>query len=319
MSTSAPQNFIVKAMRHEVDGVISLDLSPCDGPLPGFTAGAHIDIVLRPGLVRSYSLTNGPEERDRFCIGVLREPHGRGGSAWIHDRLRVGEVVQVVGPRNNFALAEDADRSVFIAGGIGITPFLAMAARLNEAGKAWTLHYSCRSRRSAAFLDRIGGLARQGNGSLFCHFDDEAQGRLLDITSIVARTAPGTHLYCCGPSGMLAAYRAACADHPPQNVHFEYFASEVQAATGGFDVVLAQSGRRIAVTTGETIIDALVAAGISTPHSCLQGVCGACEVRVISGVPDHRDMILDEAERASNRTMMICCSGSLTDELVIDL
>lgn len=307
-------------MRHEADEVVSLELTPYDGALPEIEAGSHIDIHLGNGLVRSYSLMNGPGDRDCYRVGVFRAPDSAGGSAYIHDRLRVGQLLRIDAPRNNFALEETADHSVFLAGGIGVTPFLAMAATLNGKGKPWTLYYNCRSRSRAAFLDRLEGLAAEGRGRLVNHFDDEAQGRLPDIAGIISSSAPGTHFYCCGPSGMLAAFRAVCADLPPSQVHFEYFSSDAEVASdGGFDVVLGRSGRRINVPPGNTILEALTAAGVSVPYSCQQGICGACEVKVLSGVPDHRDMILDDAERASNKVMMICCSGSLSGELIIDL
>lgn len=320
MSASPAHEFQVRCMRHEAEGILSLELTPYDGALPDFTAGAHVDLHLGNGLIRSYSLMNGPEDRDCYRVGVFHDPNSTGGSAYIHERMRVGQLLRIDSPRNNFELDETADHSVFIAGGIGVTPFLAMAAALNAKGKRWTLYYSCRNRARAAFLDQLEELAARSGGELVLHIDDEAGGRLLDIAGIVGSSPSQTHFYCCGPSGMLGAYRAACADVPASHVHFEYFSSDAEVASeGGFDVVLAKSGRRISVPPGNTILDALTAAGLSVPYSCQQGVCGACEVKVLSGVPDHRDMILDEAERASNKVMMICCSGSLSDELVIDI
>lgn len=320
MSVSLAHEFQVRCVRHEADDIISLELTPYDGALADFTAGSHIDLHLGNGLVRSYSLINGPEDRDCYRVGVFRDPNSAGGSAYIHERLRVGQLLRIDAPRNNFVLEEEADHSVFLAGGIGVTPFLAMAAALNGKGKSWTLYYTCRNRTRAAFLGQLEDLAAKGQGRLLCHFDDEVDGKFLDIAGVVGSAIPQAHFYCCGPSGMLAAYRAACADIPASQVHFEYFSSDAEVASeGGFEVVLAKSDRRICVPRGNTILDALTAAGISVPYSCQQGICGACEVKVISGVPDHRDMILDQAERASNKVMLICCSGSLSDELVIDL
>lgn len=320
MTLSPAQEFQVHCIRREADDVISLELAPYDGALPAFSAGSHIDLHLGNGLVRSYSLMNGPHDTEHFRVGVFRDPASEGGSTYIHDHLRVGQLMRIDAPRNNFALDDAGDHSLFIAGGIGVTPFVAMAAELNRQGRRWTLYYSCRSRQRAAFLDTVRALADEGLGKLICHFDDEANGLLLDLAGIVAAATSETHFYCCGPAGMLSAYRAACADVSDSRVHFEYFAADTQLASeGGFDVVLAKSGRRITIPAGNTILDALAAGGVSVPYSCQQGICGACEVKVLSGIPDHRDMILSDAERASNETMLICCSGSLSPELVLDL
>lgn len=320
MSGSFLQEFQVRCIRYEADGVVSLELAPREGSLPDFSPGSHIDLHLEDGLVRSYSLMNAPSERSLYRVGVFRDPESSGGSAYIHDQLRVGQPLRVDTPRNNFALEHDAEQSVFIAGGIGVTPFLAMAAALNAQRRPWTLHYSCRSRSRAAFLHELDALAAEGHGRLICHFDDENDGGLLDIAAIVASAAQGAHFYCCGPAGMLAAYRGACDRVPPNRVHFEYFSWDAEIASeGGFDVVLARSGRRIGIPAGNTILDTLESAGISVPYSCQQGICGACEVKVLSGTPDHRDMLLSDAERASNETMLICCSGAHSDELVLDL
>ncbi|MCP3732128.1 PDR/VanB family oxidoreductase [Sphingomonas sp. MG17] len=320
VSDSIPREFQVRGMRREAEEVLSIELTPCAGTLPEISPGSHIDLHLGNGLVRSYSLMNSPQERDSYRIGVFRDPGSEGGSKYIHDHLRVGQLLRIDPPRNNFALHEGGEHSVFFAGGIGVTPFIAMAAALNARGHAWTLYYSCRNRSRAAFMDTLQRLAVDGGGRVEFHFDDEADGRLLDIRGIVGAVGPDDHLYCCGPSGMLAAYRDICANLPPDRVHFEYFASDAGLASeGGFDVVLAKSGRRINIPPGNTILEALGAAGVTVPYSCQQGICGACEVKVLSGVPDHRDMILSDAERASNETMLICCSGALSDELVIDL
>lgn len=320
MSASLAEEFQVSCIRYEADGIVSLELTPKGGALPDFSAGSHIDLHLGNGQVRSYSLMNAPGERSLYRIGVFRDPDSKGGSAYIHDLLRVGQVLRVDAPRNNFVLHHDAEQSVFIAGGIGVTPFLAMAGTLNAAGRPWTLYYGCRDRNRAAFLHQLNAFALEGHGRLICHFDDENNGRLLDIAAIIASTTPRAHFYCCGPSGMLTTFRAACEHLHPDHVHFEYFSSDVEIASdGGFDVVLARSGRRIGIPAGSTILDTLAAVGVSVPYSCQQGICGACEVKVLSGTPDHRDMILSDAERASNATMLICCSGSLSDELVLDL
>jgi ferredoxin-NADP reductase len=284
--------------------------------LPPFTAGAHIDLHLRNGFSRSYSLLNAQNERHRYCVAIQNDPVSRGGSRFIHDTVRTGDVLRISPPRNNFALAEQAEYSVLIAGGIGITPIWCMLQRLVELGRPRELFYAVRSRRRAAFVDDI--LALDG-GNVHLHFDDENAGGLIDLDAVVRRAAPGAHLYCCGPLPMLAAFESATSGLPAETVHVEYFAAKEPAAAGGFEVVLARSGRTVFVPEHSTIIDALLAHGIAAEYSCLEGVCGTCETKVLEGVPDHRDVVLSAQERASNRTMMICCSGSRTSRLVIDL
>jgi vanillate O-demethylase ferredoxin subunit len=234
--------------------------------------------------------------------------------------VRVGDVLTIGAPRNNFPLVEDAPHSLFIAGGIGITPLWCMIQRLEELGRSWELHYCARTRQTAAFLDELRGLGSRVHLNLHFNFDQEPDGRMLDIAAVVAKAAPETHLYCCGPVPMLAAFEAAAGRHPPQQVHVEYFApKEAPAAGGGFTVVLARSGRSIAVPAGKTILDALLDEGVDVPYACTEGVCGTCETKVLEGIPDHRDLVLSGDEKSSNRTMMICCSGCKSDRLVLDI
>jgi vanillate O-demethylase ferredoxin subunit len=310
-----------RTLRFEAEDVISIELADFDGNLlPEFTAGAHVDVFLPNGVSRSYSLVNSQNDRSTYLIAVFRGPRGADGSKYIHEDLRPGQVLWISPPRNNFPLAEAAERHVFIAGGIGITPFCSMLDRLNELGHRWKLFYCVRTRLKAAFVDRVAALADKGRGEVVFTFDGEAGGRLLDISAVVAAEDSDTHFYCCGPNSMLTAYRVACASLSPEHVHLEYFSSDVAAATGGgFVVVLARSGRRVPIPPGETILDALINAGLQLSFSCKEGICGACETGVIAGLPDHRDMILTEGDRGANGSMMICCSGSRTPELVLDL
>ena len=310
---------LLRSITYEAEDVISLELRPvATQTLPAFTAGSHIELQLGNGLRRNYSLANPQHERHRYCIAVQNEPAGRGGSRFIHQSVRVGDILTISPPRNNFPLVETAQRCVFIAGGIGITPIWCMVQRLVSLAQPWSLFYAARSRRRAAYLDAILDLGVARNVHL--HFDDESQGEFLDLGAIVQDAAPGTHFYCCGPLPMLAAFERATTGLPPDTVHVEYFAAkEPVAVKGGFDVVLARSERSVFVPDNSTILDALVAAGIVVEHSCLEGVCGTCETKVIEGIPDHRDMVLSAQERASNRTMMICCSGSKSGRLVLDL
>jgi len=310
---------LLKSITFEADRINSYALQAMDGgPLPVFTAGAHIDLHLRPDLVRSYSLTNDPAERQRYVIAVKHEVDGRGGSAFIHSKLKVGDILTISAPRNNFVFDEGEHVSVFIAGGIGLTPILSMLRRATTLGRRWTLHYASRTRRDAAFLQDIRGLAN-GN-EINAVFDHEAGGAPLDLAAIAAAASDGTHLYCCGPLPMLEAFKAATRSRPSRTVHLEYFSTDQEAATeGGFEVHLAKSGRTIAIAPGKTILAALLDAGIPVSYACSEGTCGTCETRVIDGIPDHRDVYLTDDEHAGNKQVMICCSGSKTPMLVLDL
>jgi vanillate O-demethylase ferredoxin subunit len=286
---------------------------PDGAELPAFTAGAHVDLHLGNGLMRSYSLVNSQDERHRYVIGVQKDRASRGGSRWIHEHFRAGQIISISGPKNNFPLNEEAEKSVFIAGGIGITPIVSMVKRLSALGRVWQLIYCARTRAVAAFLDSLEGNVR-------LNFDGEPGGTMLDVAAVVAAAPRNAHLYCCGPPPMLAAFEAATAGMDSQRVHIEYFtAKDVPAVEGGFTVVLSKSRKEVAVLPGKTILDALTDAGIDIAYSCMEGVCGTCETKVLEGIPEHRDRILTERERAAGKTMMICCSGSKTQRLVLDL
>mgnify|MGYP003582900301 CR=1 FL=1 len=227
----------------------------------------------------------------------------------MHEKLNAGATLRIGTPRNNFALRTDAAHSILIAGGIGITPLRAMIARLESLGRSWELFYSCRERRMAAYLDELQILAVRSPNRVHLNFDHESGGGLLNLARI-ARDAPSdAHLYCCGPQPMLAAFERATACHDPERVHLEYFgAKQSLGAVRGFRVELARSGRTIQIDSGKSILDTLLAHDVDAPYFCMEGVCGACETRVLSGIPDHRDSVLSEAERASNDRTMLCCS-----------
>lgn len=316
---SAPDGKItvrLTSVAYVADGIHSYELRESTGDrLPAFAAGAHVDLHLPNGITRPYSLINPATEQDRYVIAVKHERAGRGGSSYIHEALRVGTLIRIGPPRNNFPLHEAAPRSVLIAGGIGITPILAMAERLASLGRPWQLEYAVKERSQAAFMDRLGAHGDR----VALHVDGE-QGAVLDLAPIIAGAAPHAHLYCCGPEPMLQAFERATAAWPIEQVHLERFSGvEPLPADGGFTVELARSKRRITVPPGQSILDAIRAAGVAARASCEQGVCGSCETRVLSGVPDHRDMILSDAEKARGEFMMICCSGCLSGPLVLDL
>jgi len=311
----------IKRISFEAESINSFELvAPAGGDLVAFTAGSHIDLYLSNGMIRSYSLVNDPSERSRYVIAVNKDAASRGGSRFVHETLRAGDLITISHPRNNFVLQENTTHSILIAGGIGITPLLSMIRRLEALGRSWELFYAARTRVAAAFLDELSGLRRDVQEKLHLNFDQEPTGSMLDLAAIV-RNAPGdAHLYCCGPVPMLEAFEAATRDRPAEQVHVEYFkAREKPAAEGGFEVKLARSNRIIKVGAGKTILNALLDAGIAVNYACTEGVCGTCETRVIEGMPDHRDLFLGKAEQAANNTMMICCSGSKSDTLVLDL
>lgn len=315
---NGPQ-LLLRQLRREAEGIVSYEFVSADGaPLPPFTAGAHIDLQLPGGLQRSYSLVNDPAERHRYVVAVDRAADSRGGSAWLHSMPRPGDHLSSSTPVNNFPLHEGAPLSIFIAGGIGITPFMTMAARLNSLGHAWRLHYAVRSRHRAAYVQELNALDRSGNAvKLHCTGEDLERP---DIAAIAREAAAGSHLYCCGPSGMLDAFINACSGLAPQRVHLERFSATQEAATaGGYEVQLARSGKTLSVEVGRTLLDTLLDAGVPVQYACSQGVCGTCRTPVLEGTPDHRDDYLTQEEKATNQTMMVCCSGSLTSQLVLDI
>lgn len=312
----------LQAVRHEATGVRSYEFrSPDAAELPPFTPGAHVDLHLANGLVRSYSLSNSSSERHRYVLGVQRDPASRGGSTYVHDELRVGDMVEVSSPRNNFELAKDASASVLIGGGIGITPLLSMARSLVDDDRPWTLHYAVRSRDQLAFLEDLSSLSSAAGeqGQVHIHVDEEAGG-VLDLRGVLSAAPEDAHVYCCGPSPMLDAFSELAAALPQDRRHVEHFTNDEAPSTeGGFEVELTQTGGVVEVTPGQTILDAVQAAGVDVEYSCMEGVCGTCETRVLSGVPDHRDQVLTDREKAANDVMMICCSGSLSPRLVLEL
>jgi ferredoxin-NADP reductase/MOSC domain-containing protein YiiM len=311
----------ITSVRREAEGIHSVELrAPDNAALPAFQAGAHIDLMLAPGLTRSYSLSNDPRERHRYVVSVNKDPGSRGGSKHVHEQLRVGDRLQVSPPRNNFPLDEAAGHTVLIAGGIGITPLKAMIARLEAIGRGWQLFYATRSRESLAFLDEFRALEEQRQGRVHLHISTEAKGARLDLNAIVAAAPSASHFYCCGPERMLEAFQKATTEMPRGQVHVEHFGGAGPAATeGGFKVMLKRSQQTIEIRSGNTILDTLLAANVNVPYSCKEGVCGSCKVKVIEGTPDHRDLVLAPEEHARNDQMLVCCSGSKSPVLVLDL
>ncbi|MFI5408014.1 PDR/VanB family oxidoreductase [Kaistia sp. UC242_56] len=318
-AAALPLQLRVKAIHYEARGIRSFELRAPDGaPLPDFSAGAHVDLALPGELSRSYSLTNAPGDRDRYVIAVNRDAASRGGSAYLCETLRVGEILSVMPPRNSFPLVETDGESVFFAGGIGITPILSMIRAMEAGAGRWRLFYAVRDRTSAAFLDEFAKLEAVRPGRVHLHVDAEA-GAVMPMAALAASVAADAHLYCCGPTPMIAAFKAATTARPEDHVHVEHFAGTAEKPTGEFRIVLSRSKREFVVPAGSTIMEVLMEAGIKVAHSCREGVCGTCETRVVEGVPDHKDNVLSARERASNKLIMICCSGAKSDRLVLDL
>ncbi|WP_210538903.1 PDR/VanB family oxidoreductase [Pseudoxanthomonas spadix] len=312
----------VHAVDDRTSGVRLLDLRRADGGLlPTFDAGSHIDVAVGEAGVRQYSLFNAPDQADRYCIAVALKEQGRGGSRFLHERVRTGDALRVSAPRNHFALVSDPAPSILIAGGIGITPLWAMAQALEAQGRPWELHYGARSREEAALLVQIEAFAASARHGRVClYFSRVAGGCRMDLHSVIRRAPPQAHLYCCGGTPMLEDYKVRVQGRPVSHVHSERFQSTQEAASaGGYVVVLARSGRQVEVSPGQTVLDALEGAGVQVDYTCREGICGDCEVAVLEGTPDHRDDVLTEDERAANATMMICCSGCKGARLVLDL
>jgi tetrachlorobenzoquinone reductase len=322
MTNQSGLTAFVRTLRFEAPGIMSIELIPPRGErFPEFEPGAHIDLHLASGLQRSYSLLNPRGETDRYVVGVQLDKKGRGGSRFIHDNFRVGMSVQLSAPRNLFALDESAAHSVLIAGGIGVTPILCMYRRLIELGRSVQMLYCARSADHAAFIDELRTMSADG-GKLDVYFDDENGGRPVDLKAYLADVPADAHVYCCGPAPMLDAFDAACETVGIANRHIERFAAVPQAAPAanhGYSVELARSNKVVEVLPGRSLLDTLLAAGVNVDHSCMDGICGTCETRVLSGCPDHRDSVLSPTEQASNRVMMVCVSGCKGEKLVLDL
>lgn len=314
----------VSAKWPEARDIAAFELTALDGAaLPGFEAGAHIEVHLDDGqgksVSRSYSLAGNPQDLTRYELGVLLEPDSRGGSAAMH-ALREGDVLAIDFPRNRFALAAPGQRHALFAGGVGITPMLAMASSLQSRGDAFDLFYAVRSRGRAAYLTR---LQSSVGAALHLHVDDEAGGHF-DASAALATLAPQTHVYVCGPKAfmdaVLAAARASGVD--TAYLHWEYFSNDVPLAHDGdgeFELRLQHSGQRLTVAAGQTIVQACAQAGVDILVSCEQGVCGTCITSVLEGIPDHRDVYLSAQEKADGKLILPCCSRAKSPILVLDL
>lgn len=312
---------VVRSVETVAPRIKSFELTdPAGGQLPPFTAGAHVDITLPNGLVRSYSLLNDSRERDRYVIAVLHEEAGGGGSAWVHESLRPGDTLSIAAPQNRFEIDEGGDHNILIAGGIGITPILSMAERFDELGIDYRLIYCTRNREETAFGTHI----EQRHGArATLHHNGGVRERRLDVDALLRVREPGTHVYVCGPPDLITAVRQAAREWPQGTVHFELFGA-VRADAGAaaenrpFDVHLRKRNVTLHVPADRSILDVLAANDIRVRAVCRDGFCGTCTTRYLAGNVEHRDGVLDEEGRKS--TIQVCVSRALPgDTLVLDL
>jgi ferredoxin-NADP reductase len=309
----------VTDVRAEARDVVTVELrAPGSAQLPPFEPGAHLDLHLPNGLVRQYSLTNDWRERDRYVIGVGRAADSRGGSEFVHTSIRAGMQLKVSAPRNNFALEPDARQFLFVAGGIGITPIMAMVRWCVANARPWRVIYAARSRQRAAFYEELCAFGAKRDQF---HFDDE-RGQFLDVAQALSTRTDGEQIYCCGPTPLMESVKALTEQLPTGTVHFEWFtvpdSAELQESDS-FSVRLERSGMELVVPPEKSILEVLEENGIEMPFSCREGLCGTCVTSVLAGQPDHRDYVLSDEERESGKLMTICCSRSLSPSLTLDL
>jgi vanillate O-demethylase ferredoxin subunit len=322
-STAQAASLKVRVARKaaETAEICSFELTdPADGELPAFTAGSHIDVHLPDGTIRQYSLCNAPSDCGRYRIAVLREPASRGGSRAMHDGVLQDDLLTIGTPRNLFALDEGGARHILLAGGIGVTPLLSMAQRLDAIGADFELHYCARSVERMAFREELRSAPYAGRVRF--HLDDGAPEQKLDMAGLCTPDTC-THLYVCGPKGFMDAVLATARQRgwPEDRLHYEFFAAASVPAedSGAFAVKLASSGQVVQVQADCSVVQALARAGIDLPVACEQGICGTCLTRVLEGEPDHRDLFLSTAEQARNDQFTPCCSRAKGPLLVLDL
>ncbi|MFT3666429.1 PDR/VanB family oxidoreductase [Piscinibacter sp.] len=288
----------VRSTRYLTSSIKEFELVALDGsPLPAFDAGAHIDVLTGTKFYRSYSLVNDPAERDRYVIAVKYEPAGKGGSQFMHDFVDAGERLTILPPSNLFALHEGAGRSLLMAGGIGVTPIVCMVRRLQSQGADFEAHYLGGSLAEMAYHEELCALAP---ARMRLHVTGS---QLMDMRMLVPAFVPGTHLYVCGPKGMIDAVREAAADWPADHVHFELFNSAlgprvIAEPAEPFEVELARSGRVLVVSKDQSLLQVLQAHGVDIGANCESGICGICSVPLLAGEADHRDNVLSAQERA---------------------
>lgn len=312
----------VRSVTYEAEGILSFDLvDPQGATLPPFEAGAHIDIKTPGGLSRRYSLCNAPGNVDHYRIAVLHAPNSRGGSRAMHERVRPGDLLEVSGPHNFFSLNLRADHTLLLAGGIGITPLMAMMKQLEQLGKSYELHYCTQTPQRTAFMHQL--TSQVAVGRVHIHHDHGDPSRSLDIAGLLKTHQPGSQVYFCGPTGFMKAVEAATEHWPREAVHCEYFGAEPLPTpvnhSGGksLEIQLNKSQRTIMVDPVQTILQALREAQVACESSCESGLCGACKVDYSAGEIEHNDYVLNEQERKSQ--VLICCARVLQGPVVLEL
>lgn len=310
----------VTDIRDEAEGIRSFELrDPGGAELHPFEAGAHlqVEVTLPDGQValRHYSLLGDPRDRSRYRIAVLLAG-GRGGSRFMHERVAPGSSLRAVPPENGFPLLLEADHSILMAGGIGITPILSMVRMLAQEGRSFELHYAARTPARMAFREGIEALAREKAHFYFTHGE---RPQPLDLEALLAPPRSGAHVYVCGPPGMIRAVTSVgqAAGWPKDRIHFEGFGPGQHASDRAIEVHLERSALTVQVGPGETILDAILNAGVWAPSECRRGTCASCMTRVVAGEPDHRDVCLSQALRETY--MCTCVSRARSDHLTLDL
>ena len=316
--SDAELRVVVERKWPTAEGIAAFELAPLTDKLPTAQPGAHIDVHLPNGLVRQYSLTNRAGDQERYVIGVKLEPESRGGSSCLHETVREGDVLAISAPRNNFSLRRDATKTILIAGGIGITPLLAMSETLNAGDQPFELHYFAQSQQHLAFASRLDSLG----ASVTAHLGLSPNETGAALEAALAEYQSSWHCYICGPGPMLDSARNAATSSgwPEEAIHFEYFKNTTELdQTSSFEISLARSALTLSVHAGETILEVLRNNGIPVASSCEQGACGTCVVGVLDGDPIHQDVFLKPSERAAADQIATCVSRAAGDRLVLDI
>jgi vanillate O-demethylase ferredoxin subunit len=308
---------MVTDLTWEAEGIVGLTLAdPSGRTLPRWTPGSHIDLQCGD-VIRHYSLCGSPDDSDQYHIAVLLERDSRGGSRFVHEKIAVGDVLMVRGPRNHFRLDDGAEHYLLIAAGIGITPVIAMADALKARSASYELHYAGRSTAAMAFLAR---LQRDHSANLTIYPKDRIA---LSLDDLLPAHRPGTRVYACGPQRLLDDLTRVTDGWPLDAVRVEHFSGSLAkldpTVERAFDVTLVRGQRTVHVGADTTVLSALRAVGVRVESTCEEGLCGSCETTVLAGRLDHRDRVLSAAERAAGQKMMICCSRAASGDLVLDL
>ena len=316
----------VRQITNEAEGINTFEFVDPDGKdLPKFAAGSHIDVHIPGEFLRQYSLCNDPRERHRYVVGVLNDPNSTGGSRSIHENVRAGDLITISRPRNNFPIIEDAKYHLLVAGGIGVTPMMAMIEQLKTMNADFTMHYCTKSEEQTAFRERLVELAAAGR--VVNHYDGGDPSKGLDIAGLLKDRKDGTHLYYCGPTGFMRAAKGGSAHWLSETAHFEYFAPvdiekpasdpAADLVGGEFQVTISSTGAAYSIPKDQSIVDVLREYGIDVDTSCEAGTCGTCKTHYLEGEPDHNDFVLTDTEQ--KEWVMICCARSKSQNIVLDL